>query len=167
MRKLILLASFLFILFTSCTKKKEINNTSLIGVWNFSKLVQTNGIVKVDGLQVEIYTATTANPVGTITFKTDGTYSTNLGYDYILTTGTPPSTTTNTIPYPQFPTAGTYTYDVATNKLSLNDGAFESTNDLIALTTSNLEMRAFVSTSQDLGGSIQESSNITTLYFTK
>lgn len=175
--------SLLFILvclfsFSSCKKSSTntntntsnpINNAAIAGNWVLTNMTQTNGIYKENGLQIGSYTATSSNHIGGFLLKSDGTYTSNIGYDYEVTSLFPPDPDSyvDNFSIPAQSSAGTFTYNTTTKLLTFTVGGQSVSYNVQNLGSNNLELSIQVSSSNNSGGVLEESSNTTHLYFTK
>lgn len=154
---------------TNTNTPNPINNAAIAGNWVLTNMTQTNGIYKEDGFQIGTYTASSSNYVGGFSLNSDGTYASNIGYDYQVTSIFPPDPDTyvDNFNIPAQSSAGTFSYNTTTKLLTFTVGGQSVSYTVQNLGSNNLELIVQVSSSDNIGGVLEESSNTTHLYFTK
>ncbi len=154
---------------TNTNTPNPINNATIAGNWVLSNMTQTNGVYKSNGTQIGTYTATSSNYIGGFLLNADGSYTSNIGYDYEVTSLFPPDPDTyvDNFSIPAQSSAGTFTYNTTTKLLTFTVGSQSVSYTVQNLGTNNLELTINVSSSDNSGGVLEESSNTTHLYFTK
>lgn len=154
---------------TTTTPTNNINNAAIAGNWTLTNMTQTNGVYKENGVQIGTYTTTSSNHVGGFLLNADGTFTSNVGYDYEISSIFPPdpSVWVDTDNVPSVSTAGTFTYNTSTKKLAFKVGAQTVEYTVQSLASHNLELTIYTSFSDNSSGVLEESMNTTHLYFTK
>jgi hypothetical protein len=147
----------------------SISNNLIAANWLFSKMTQTNGTYSHNNAVYGTYYATSSNPLGGMDLKSNGTYTSNVGYEYILTSIIDGDSITINSTIPQFTSSGNYNYDAATQKLSYPGAAANTTMDVVSLTSNQLVVSLPTSKIQvdPNTGETTESKNLTTFYYTK
>lgn len=154
---------------TTTTPTNTINNAAIAGNWKLSNMTQTNGVYKENGIQIGSYSATSSNHVGGFLLNSDGTYTSNMGYDYEVGSIFPPDPDIylDNFNVPAQSSAGNFSYNTSTKKLTFKVGAQSVDYTVQNLGSTNLELTINVSLSDNSSGVLEESINTTHLYFTK
>ncbi len=141
------------------------NAVTIEGVWNFDKIEQINGTMKLNGAALGTFSASSSNESGTAEFKSDGTMTSTVAYTQttiMQLTGLPEQEIVNEVP--QTTTTGEYVYDEDNSTITLTANGQTQEAEVVELTASKFVYKIDFVTSQTENGvtTTSESEIVTT-----
>ena len=158
MKNIVIAASLLFFIgFQSCKEAETTNpnqdpaNDGIVGVWNFVRADQDNGVITTDGIQYATYYSRSSDPQGTYKMFEDGTFESNTGYVNTLTMDLfgNPFESISTIPLTKI--TGTYEYDESTQELHITNNGFSGVYEILEFTDTKLLMKTSIKKTETQG----------------
>ncbi len=161
-------------MFTACseestrpgTESGTANSASMVGNWNFTKLVQANGRTLIAGQEISTFTSESSDENGNIQFTEDGQFGSNFGYKSSISTTTAGIPSSNEEQVPPMAMGGTYVHNTAAGTFTMTAISGEITTATInELTNSKLVYTTKLnSTETNLGITSTITADVTTTF---
>ncbi|MFB1002861.1 MAG: hypothetical protein QMC70_01810 [Bacteroidia bacterium] len=151
---------------TPGTKTGTTNSASMVGNWNFTKLVQANGRILIAGQEISTFTSESSDENGNIQFTEEGQFGSNFGYKSSISTLTAGIPSSNEEQVPPTALGGTYEHNTTAGTFTITAISGEVTLATInELTSSRLVYTAKLNRSvTNLGITTTTTSDVTTTF---
>ena len=159
-----LIVLILAAIFASCSEEPA---GPIVGTWNLSSVEHINGVVTWDSEVAGTYTGSSSNEKGSVSFAADGSFTSNVGYDFDVIFNIDGEEQEQSSSIPLTSSQGQFTFDSTSYELTTTYSGQTAVQEITELTNNSLKMEIDVRRVDVVSGVTVVSKNTTITTYTK